>query len=518
MAGRDEAGRYHHRLMGASLRVSPPADSPERSLGGGVSPGDGRKIGLAPLAILCVAAVLRLYRLGDDSLWDNEILSFRRATVDMSEALRMLREGTHPPGYSQGVLRPWLALGDGEFMQRFPSVVFGVAAVAVTMWVADRIAGRRAGLCAGVVLAVMPLHVYYSREGRMYAMLAFVVIAWSAALLRARERDGVIDWILYVGAGIGVLYTHYYGGFTVLAVVCAVAYLELRHGPTIWSRRWLVATGSIGVGFLPWLPSFLHQLGDDPVAHLRPVTPGQLGDLPVLFFTAFAGHGFWDRVLVLGALGASLVVAGQTIRAGRASRPEVGFAAAVVVVGLFGTVALSVLVSLLKPLVFIRYFVGILPLVAVLVGVSVARLRPVAVVAVGALLALSVVHTIPTVVDTWRPPFGEIADRIDASDQPGDVVVTVGRGRDYRTTGIDFYVEPRIAVSDFRGSVRDPAFVEVLEEVGDEHRVWVLQYGTVADLDSPNGRSVLSDERLDSRFLLHGGYRYSLSLLGPGTS
>jgi len=472
---------------------------------------------LGALAILFGAAALRLYRLGDDSLWDNEILSFQRATLDLAEGMRMLRAGTHPPGYSQGVLRPWLTLGDSEFMQRFPSAVFGVAAVVGTMWVAARLAGRRAGLVAGAVLAVMPLHVYYSREGRMYAMLAFLAIAWLAALLRARERDGLIDWILYVGAGVGILYTHYYGGFTVLAVVAAVGCWELWHGFTAWSRRWAAATALIGVGFLPWAPSFLHQLGEDPVAHLQPVTFGQLGDLPVLFFTAFAGLGFFDRIVVVGALAVSFVVSAQTMRAARDSGTDVGFAAAIVFAGLFGTVALSVLVSLLKPLVFIRYFVGILPLVAVLVGVSVARLRPVAGVAVGALFAVSVVHAIPTVVDTWRPPFGEIAERVETAGQPGDVVVTVGRGRDYRTTGIDFYFDSGIAVSDFRGSVQDPGFADALDEVGDGQRVWVLQYGVALDFDPPDGRTVISHDRFDTRFLLHGGYRYSLSLLGPGT-
>ena len=162
---------------------------------------DARAAGAVLTALLLIAAALRFYRLGDDSLWDNEILSHRRATAGLRDAYDLIREGTHPPGYSQVVLRPWLTLGEGELMQRLPSAVFGVATVGVTAVIGTRLAGRRAGLVAAALLSVMPLHLYYSREGRMYALLALVLIAWVAALIRAHERN---TWTQTHLTGLGI--------------------------------------------------------------------------------------------------------------------------------------------------------------------------------------------------------------------------------------------------------------------------------------------------------------------------
>ena len=479
------------------------------------------------LILLIAAASLRLYRLGDDSFWYDEILSERRATVPLGDAYDLLREGTHPPGYSQAILRPWLTLGDGEWMLRFPSVVLGVATVALTAVLGTRLAGRRAGLAAAALLTVMPMHVYYSREGRMYALFALVLLAWVMALIRARERNTLGSWTTYSVLGAAALYTHYYAGFTVLAVVGASAVLELRDGVTTRTRRWLIATIGIGFLFAPWLPTFRYQLGNDPVSHLR--SPGFSGwaRLPVEFFTGFVEYSMIDLnmnqhvenlfkgMVILVPLAVLLLVGGRHLRAVATEAPDAASTAVVIGAAFFGTLVLAFVASQLRPLFFVRYFVGILPFLAILIGAALARMRPIAVIAFGVLVASAVLHTALTIGETWRPAFRDATDQIE-QDQPDDVIVVFVDldFADYTLYGLPYYLDEAYLTVEYDGSLRNgdfAAFLDGLERT--KPRTWVLQAGTApVAFDAPPGFVTSVQERHDSR-LFHGHFTIQITAL-----
>ncbi len=476
--------------------------------------------------LLIAAAVLRLYRLGDDSLWYDEILSEHRATVPLGDAHDLLRNGTHPPGYSQAILRPWLALGNGEWMQRFPSVVFGVATVAMTAVLGTRLAGRRAGLAAAALLTVMPLHLYYSREGRMYALLALVLLAWVMALIRARERDTTLDWTVYALLGAASLYTHYYAGFTVLAVVGTTAVLEFRHGFTTRTRRWLVATLGIGMLFAPWLPTFHNQLNNDPVSWLDSKGPLDWVLLPVQFFTGFVDVSTSDWIMVHVTLAVPIIVAlavllrlsGQKLHSNAAGSPDAAFAGAVVGAAFAGPVLLAFLASEIRPLIFVRYLVGILPFLAILLGAALTRLRPVPVIAFSTLFAVATLHAVPTINDAWRPAFRDATDRIE-QDHPNNVmVVAVGRCiRCVDAIGLFYYLDDGYELVEYDGSVHDEEFAEFLDELETTApRIWILQSLDVIGFDAPPGFIASVDERHDTRFF-ETRYRIQITALDRET-
>ncbi len=475
--------------------------------------GDDRRSGWIPLAVvLAVAAALRLYRLGADSFWDNEILSHERATAGLRDAYELVREGTHPPGYSQAVLRPWLVFGESEFMQRFPSVVFGVAAIAITAALATRLAGRWAGVAAALLSAVMPLHLYYSREGRMYALLAVVLVAWIAALIRAHERDTWRAWGLYTALGAAALYSHYYGGFTVLSVVAVTGLFELRAGIGPRTRRWFLATAGIGVAFLPWLPTFRYQVSNDPVSHLEALSVRGVAELPVQFFTAFADRSSLDNLLIAAALLVLSAAALLQLWSEREAHGDDGFAAAVIVGAVFGTIVLSVVVSMLRPLIFVRYFVGILPMVAVLLAVGVGRRRAATGAAFAVLLVVSVIHAVPTVDDTWRPDFRRATDTIEAAGADDAIILLVGPGADdFRASGFWYYLDPEFAVIEVTGRTTDPVFADAVDQLDEDiATVWVVQYQSINSVASPTGFDIASAERFDSRFFTR---RYPISVI-----
>ena len=457
--------------------------------------------------LLIAAAVLRLYRLSDDSLWYDEILSERRATAPLNDAHDLLRNGTHPPGYSQAILRPWLALGNGEWMQRFPSVVFGVATVAMTAVLGTRLAGRRAGLAAAALLAVMPLHLYYSREGRMYALLALVLLGWVMALIRARERDTTLDWTVYALLGAASLYTHYYAGFTILAVVGTTAVLELRHGFTTRTRRWLIATLGIGMLFAPWLPTFQDQLNNETfLGWLPPLTLDGLIALPVQFFIGFEEDvttraDIWSVGIV--ALIILFRFSVQQLHSNAAGSPDAAFTGAVIGAAFAGPVLLALIASEVRPLVFVRYFVGVLPFLAILIGAALTRLRPVPVIAFSTLFAVATLHAVPIINDAWRPAFRDATDRIE-QDHPDDVIV-VFVDLDFSLSpyyGLLYYLDEAYHTVEYNDSGHNGGFAAFLDNLETTaSRTWVLQAGKAPVIfDDPPGFVTSVQEEYGSHY------------------
>ena len=455
-------------------------------------------------AILVVAAALRFYGLGDDSLWDNEILSVQRAKAPLSEVPALLRAGTHPPLYSQGVLRPVFILGQNEFVQRFPSAVFGVVTVAMTYVLTRRTFGWQAGLAAAALLAVLPLHVYYSREGRMYALLALLVTLWIASLLVARRRNTRWAWAVYAVLGAGILYTHYYAGLTIAAVlgVTGATYLTTS-SDTATRRRWLVSSTVIGLLFLPWLPTFLHQLRNSS-SNLpgRPI--GETPDLLTQFFTGFADVPAIVKTLVLVAITVLIVLLLGSVR--RASRtPDSDLFPVLVMIGaVVGTILLAVAVSLFKPILYVRYFAGVLPTFCVLLAAAAvgARRRVVGWVAYGVLFLVSIAFVIPVVTESWRPDFGGVIDRIVEVEPDAAVLLVAGPNRlETALSGLDHYNGARIPVQTIDIAGVDEGVADAIADLSsDPSHVWLLQHQAIRRINAPDGFDVTFEERYDSHF------------------
>lgn len=155
------------------------------------------------LAILAAAAFLRFDHLGAPSYWLDEILGDILTTRYAASApwwhwLTGL-EREHGPLYYAAQLAA-RAFGHNEWAGRLPATLFGLAAIPIVFGAARAAGGWVAGIAAAIVLAVSPLHVYYSRDARPYALLMLLTAVLLLAMLR--NRNG-----LAVAAIVALLYT-----------------------------------------------------------------------------------------------------------------------------------------------------------------------------------------------------------------------------------------------------------------------------------------------------------------------
>ena len=139
-------------------------------------------------AATLVAAAVRLFRLGHQSLWIDEVFTWYSAGMGGPLSLRDVLENVHGPLYSLltwGVLH---TLGDAEWAMRLPSALAGILTVPAMAWLAARWLGREAAVPAAWLAAGSPFLVWYSQEARNYSLLVLAVCLSLAALLELQRR------------------------------------------------------------------------------------------------------------------------------------------------------------------------------------------------------------------------------------------------------------------------------------------------------------------------------------------
>lgn len=127
------------------------------------------------LATLLAGAALRFVGLDAWSFWGDEVASLNISAAAANEIWRRAEE-LHPPLYYL-FLHGWQGMGTGEAWQRLPSALAGVLTLPL-MWRTGAALGDEAmGVLAMGLLALSPLHIWYSREARMYIFACLFAVA-----------------------------------------------------------------------------------------------------------------------------------------------------------------------------------------------------------------------------------------------------------------------------------------------------------------------------------------------------
>lgn len=181
------------------------------------------RLELTLLAIITAAgAYLRLHDLGAPSLWLDEILSYDVATRAAHEPwwrwLTSTFEPEHGPLF-HGSLLAGRFLARPESSARIVAAICGVITIPL-IWIAARRLGAIVALVAAILMAWSPLNIYYSRDGRPYALLMMLTTAALAAFAtRAR-------WVAFALIAISLAYTS--GTAAPVLVAIAIASIAIR--------------------------------------------------------------------------------------------------------------------------------------------------------------------------------------------------------------------------------------------------------------------------------------------------
>jgi len=196
---------------------------------------------------------LRFYRLSNQSLWTDEISSITTARMPLSQIME--QSGAVNNCLQTYFLLLRAVLGESnkhiEFRARWLSALAG--ALSVPLFIGVVYFWRRrwsTALLAGLLLAVNPLHLWYSQEVRAYGTMLFFGLLTVLAYELARLSRKPWWWLVYGLAALVAVALHKTA--LVFPVACALWHgwevlrrkgrlrelvSELRN-PVKWARRW----------------------------------------------------------------------------------------------------------------------------------------------------------------------------------------------------------------------------------------------------------------------------------------
>ena len=315
----------------------------------------------AAVGLLLLGVFLRFFRLGDRSLWLDEIFAADTTRFDtFNEVFRWAT--TDPQEMPLVNVIAWLlrGLGDGEWVVRLPAALAGSFCVLAMYGLGKTVSRPRTGLIAALFMAVLPFAVWFSQEARPYTFLMLFTTLQMLFAYRAVRRNRFRDWFWLAFCTVVNIYSHILAlaptaaafGFIGLVLLLDLTRIGSNHF-TAMVRRWVTAlpsltlrkegkpgdiaglengrvrvsfeldrpstspwrallaglTGALGrAAYSPWLPylnEYLNRSGIGAGTNVRPpaATAAQVGSL----FTAF---GFSNILLMVLGVGVVVVTAG----------------------------------------------------------------------------------------------------------------------------------------------------------------------------------------------------------------
>lgn len=226
-------------------------------------------------ALTAIGAVVRYALLYAPSLTIDEGSSLIFAYAPSGQLIRnVLRFDTHPPLYYLTVHYAYYLLHLSPIdALRLPSFLAGTLTVAVMYAIARALIGRLAAVVAALLTICSPIAIWYSHDGRMYAMTWLFVLLSYLMLVLVRQRKGWIWVAAYAVAVALALYADISSWLSIGPQVALIgaglvsAYLATRSGGAPWRSEPLRVWGRVAIGFLsgwalflPWLIVFPEQL------------------------------------------------------------------------------------------------------------------------------------------------------------------------------------------------------------------------------------------------------------------
>ncbi len=217
------------------------------------------------LAIVFIASILRIINL-NQSLWLDEAINVL-ATKNYS-LLGMITEYAkadfHPPGYFI-IIWIWTKIfGTGEIAVRIPSLIFGVLTIYVVYLIGKKLYSKTLGFLSAFLLAINPLHIYYSQEARMYSLATLAVSLNVLLFIRLIKGEKFNSFFLIVGSFL-VLLSDYVSYFIFPAQFIFLLILKKKEIFNKWFTSLLFAL----LLFSLWMPIFLDQLNVGSVTSER---------------------------------------------------------------------------------------------------------------------------------------------------------------------------------------------------------------------------------------------------------
>jgi hypothetical protein len=428
--------------------------------------------GAGIVGVLLLGFALVIHNLDSTTLWNDETWTIDATNPDESigTLIDKVRDDVHPPLFFVELYGWRHIVGQTVFELRYFSVLLTLIGTALVFRAGCDIFSPLAGWIAALIFALHDLVRVYAHEVRHYPQLIVfgVLVMWLYWRFWRRPTRG--RGIAFALAGAALLWTHYWGGFVLLALAIHVLITRRDH-----VRPYLLALAGIGLLFVPWLPSLAHQMTVERPEGLPHALENSWTVYKSLAFQLLGVPEIFWIVLVVAGMAGGLALSRW--------RPSPGSLLVALVAVL--PVALTILLNAAYPSLSPRSLSVVIPAAALLAGHALAQFgRPER----ALMVTFIVLHGLATTssVPNDRAPWPGVAGFVAQHSAAGDVILLEVKNNEWNNMEeytLDYYLDHSgagvrsIWTEDRR--LNDPeSFPAYLrDQLGGVNGVWVAKWG-----------------------------------------
>ena len=341
-----------------------------------------------------VAAFLRFHLIGKLSLWSDEIVTVIAIGHSIQDMLMTLWPKEINMSFYYLMLHFWTKLfsNPGEDILRTFSALFSVVSVPAVFLLGrtinkDKRIANTVGIISALLITFNSFHIQYAQELRSYSLVFLLTVLSTLLFIKAVEkRDSWKYWAGYTFVSVLAIYSHYFVAFLIFAQVfsLSVLYFGKRYSLTYKLQYKKIVTSY-----------FVMALLIVPVA-ITPLFAGTGGlswiarpnlHLLLQFAIKIAGNHGVPLLLLYAAAG----IAGLFFLI-KSTKEDVveGWVSVLFLTCLLLPVVVAILISeIYKPIFYDRYFMFVMPFMAIFSAVGIAKLismKPMALKFIGILI------------------------------------------------------------------------------------------------------------------------------------
>lgn len=309
--------------------------------------------------IFAIAAALRIIGLWAPSFWYDENFTLILSRLPFDRMIAATAGDVHPPLW---YLITWMishiAPAAPPWVLRVPSVIFSLASLIIfrrvmVEWNITKNVQRGALL----IMALVPMQIWYAQEARMYALLEMLVLL---ALLFALRGN----WIGLFVTAVAMLYTQNYGAIYLGAVGLVVLSRDWRSVPHA-----AVAIGTAGALYLPWVNVLSKQM--DAINGRYWIQEQNIGDVLNILYKLFWASSMPSFAILSALLVTFIALAVGGLHMAHTPHP----ARRDILIMAFAPLLVAWLASVLwQPILLHRPLIGIAPFVYIIAAWSLTRI------------------------------------------------------------------------------------------------------------------------------------------------
>ncbi|WP_298222175.1 glycosyltransferase family 39 protein [Flavobacterium sp.] len=331
--------------------------------------------------ILLVSAILRFYHLDFQSVWLDEIHTLNEAnpTFSLTQIYNgLLISEPHPPLYFFLVHYFFILFGYTSVVLRVFSVIVGLLGIYSIYILGREIFNKKAGLYAAVLLSVNYFHIYYSQEGRMYALLFLTTTLSFYFLVKFIKEANIKSALLYGLFSTLMIYCHFFALFAFVSQYVILLYFVFKPYQSTRIQFFKYTAISGFMTLLLYIPTYSLFKRTSEMTSMW--IPKPTLDVYTVVFKDFFGQSeivlfFVTLLILLFFIQLFKVTEKQDFKTDP-KEDQLVFSFLVLIIWISVTLILPLIRSYMSlPMLINRYFINILPAILILIAIGLSYIR-----------------------------------------------------------------------------------------------------------------------------------------------